>query len=88
MNPYRHYSAVGRSTGVLTYLERIAAVCFSVNHFHDILMHRFPRLVSVTPVVRSTNAIFANEEVFRIVDVLVWSGLNAVDDLHSQALVN
>ena len=43
-------------------------------------MHRLAGLVSITPVVAGTYAALSNEEVFRVVDVLVRAGLDAVDD--------
>lgn len=43
-------------------------------------MHQLARLVTITPVVCSSDSILADKEVFWIVDVLVWSGSNAIKD--------
>jgi hypothetical protein len=43
-------------------------------------VHALARLVPVTPVVGRADAVRADVEVLRVVDVLVWAGLNAVDD--------
>jgi len=51
-------------------------------------MYRLSRLVSITPVIRSSDAVLANEEVFWIVDILVWPGLYTVDYLYPHALAN
>lgn len=61
-------------------LEGIASVRFPVNHLHDLLVHRLAGLVSITPVVAGTYTALSNEEVFRVVDVLVRAGLDAVYD--------
>lgn len=51
-------------------------------------MYRLSRLISITPIIRSSNAILPNEEVFGVVDVLVWTSLDTVDYLVPYALAN
>ena len=41
----------------------------------------FRSLVAVAPVVGGAHAVFADVEVFGVIDVFVGAGLNAVDDL-------
>lgn len=43
-------------------------------------MYGFARLISITPIVSSSYATLSDEEVFGIVDVLIWAGLDAVQD--------
>lgn len=62
-------------------LEGIAAVGLTVNHLHDVLADSLARLVAVAPVVGGAHAIFADVEVFGVVDVLVGAGLDSVDYL-------
>jgi hypothetical protein len=50
-------------------------------------MYQLPSLISITPVIRSSNAVLTNEEVFRVVDILVRPGLDTVDYLVPCALV-
>lgn len=64
-----------------THLERVTSVCFAVDHLHDILVHLFAGLVTISPVVPCTDPLFADVEVFGVVNVLVGTGLDAVDDL-------
>ena len=47
-------------------------------------MHQFSSLVSITPVVRSTNTILSDKEVLWIIDVLVRALLDTIDDLKDQ----
>lgn len=63
------------------YLERIAPVCLSIYHLHNIFMNRLSCLISITPVVCGSNTILANKEIFGIVDILVRASLNSVDNL-------
>jgi hypothetical protein len=44
-------------------------------------MYRLSRLVSITPIVRRTSTVLADVKVLGVVDVFVWTGLDAVDDL-------
>jgi hypothetical protein len=69
--------------GASTDLQRVTSICLAIYHLHDILAYRLSRLVSITPVVCSANAILANVKVLGVVNVLVRTGLNAVDDLFS-----
>jgi hypothetical protein len=64
-----------------TNFQRIATICFSVYHLHDIFVDRLSGLVAIPPIVCSSDSILADKEVFRIVDILIWSRLDAVDDL-------
>lgn len=61
--------------------QRVAAVRFAVNHLHDVFVHSLSGLVSISPVVRCSNAVLPDEEVLGIVDVFVRPGLDTVDDL-------
>jgi hypothetical protein len=71
---------------IFAHLKGIASVCFSVDHLHDIFMHLLSSLVSITPIICRSNAILANEEVFRIVNVFIWAGLDTIDYLDAYAL--
>ena len=62
-------------------LQGVRAVCLAIYHLHDVFVHGLASLVTVTPVIGCANAVFADEEVFGVVDVFVGAGLNAVDDL-------
>jgi hypothetical protein len=64
-----------------SYFERITSISFSVYHVENLLLYSLTRRVSSTPIIACAHAIFANEEVLRVVDVLVGSTLYAVDDL-------
>jgi hypothetical protein len=64
-----------------SYFERITSISFSVYHVENLLLYSFTRRVSSTPIIACAHAIFTNEEVLRVVDVLVGSTLYAVDDL-------
>ena len=57
------------------------SISFSVYHVKDPLLSSFTRRVSSTRIIACAYAIFSNEEVFRIVDILVWSTLHTVDNL-------
>lgn len=62
------------------YLEGITAISLSVYHLHDLLMDGFSGLVSITPVVASTDTRFADVEVLGVIDVFVWARLDALDN--------
>lgn len=62
-------------------LQGITAIRLSINHLHDILIHCFATLVAIAPVVRRAHAILADVEVLGVVDILVWTGLDCVEDL-------
>ena len=64
-----------------SYLQRITAVHFPVNHIEDLLLHSITGGVAGRPVIRRTTSLRAYEEVFRIVDVSVGAVLYALDDL-------
>lgn len=51
-------------------------------------MERFSRLVTITPVVCSSDTIFPNVEVFRVVDVLVRPCLDPIDNLFPASLAS
>jgi hypothetical protein len=63
-----------------TYLERVATIRFSINHLHDLLVYRLASLVSISPVIAGPYAALSNEEVLRVVDILVGPRLYTVDD--------
>lgn len=63
-----------------TDFKRVATVRLAIYHLHDLLVDRLARLVPITPVVAGPYAVLANEEVFWVVDILVWPRLNSVDD--------
>jgi len=44
-------------------------------------MDRLSSLISISPVICSTHAILSDEEVLWIVNIFIWTCLNAVDDL-------
>lgn len=63
------------------YLERIAAVGFSVDHVHQLFLHTLAHRVAGRPVVSRSCAILVHIKVLWVVDVFVCACLNAVDDL-------
>lgn len=69
-----------------TYLEGVTSVGLAVDHLHNILMNTLARLVTLTPVVGSSDAILAHKEVLGIVNVLVRAGLDTID--HSGLQIN
>jgi len=83
----KHHETLGISASALhsccsgTNLKRITAICFSVYHFHDILMNQLTSLISISPIVCSTHPILAYEKVLWIIDVFIRSRLNTVDNL-------
>lgn len=81
MNPYVCQPAVANVKCVTTYLERVAAVRFAVNHLHDIFVYTFTSLVAITPVVCRTHTILSNVKVFRVVNILVRAVLDTIDYL-------
>lgn len=87
MKPYRSHvrnvAATRPPIRVKLYLEGITAISLPVNHFHNVLVDRLTALISITPVIRSTDTILAHVEVLGIVDVSVGAGLDTVDDLAS-----
>jgi hypothetical protein len=60
-------------------LERVGAVCFTINHIQDILVNLLAHAVSHAPVVTRARAIFMYVEVLGIVDVLVCARLDRVE---------
>jgi len=64
-----------------SYFERITSISFSVYHVENLLLYSFTRRVSSTPIIACAHAIFTDEEVLRVIDVLVGPTLYAVDDL-------
>lgn len=65
---------------MVKYLERVTAIRLSVNHLHDIFVDQLSRLITIAPIISSSGSVFADKEVLRVVYVLVWACLYAVDD--------
>ena len=65
----------------LRYLEAIATICFPVDHIQHFVLHRVPHGVTGRPVVAGTSAFLVHIDVLRVVDVLVWPALYALNDL-------
>jgi len=87
MNPWsRQYVLTKTFEDYITHLQRVATVRLAIYHLHDVLMNWFSRLITISPVVRSSNTIFANEEVLGIVYVFVGTRLNSVDNLEMAEL--
>ncbi len=70
-----------------THLQGITPIGLAINHLHDLFMHALARRVAGAPVVARADAIFADVEILRVVDVFVGAGLNAVDDLRALILL-
>ena len=83
MNPYRTPVSMIRVTLIKTsnYLKRVTAICLSIDHIKDLLLHSFTCSIPCSPIVASTHSILSDEEILGIVDVLVGTGLYAIDDL-------
>lgn len=73
MHPIMHWNR--------SYLQRITAVHFPVNHIEDLLLHCITGGVAGRPIVRRATSLRAHEEVFRIVNVSVGAVLYTLDDL-------
>ena len=43
-------------------------------------MHRLARLITITPIVAGSYAALSNEEVLWVINVLIWAGLDAIED--------
>lgn len=63
------------------YLQRVASIGLSIDHLHDVLIHRLATLVAVTPVICRPHTILADVEVLGVVDVSVWASLDGIQDL-------
>ena len=48
-------------------IQTVAAICFTVHHVKDFLLHLFSLAVTFGPVVASTATIFGDKDVFRVV---------------------
>ena len=64
-----------------SYLQRITAVHFPINHIEDLFLHCITSGVAGRPIVRRATSLRAHKEVFRIVDILVGAILYTLDDL-------
>jgi len=51
-------------------------------------LHDFSRRIACSPVVPSTDALLSNEEVLRIVDILIGACLDPIDDLVQMTLAD
>lgn len=83
-----HVSVLLLEFALPSYLKRVTSIRFSVNHLHDIFMYQFSRLISISPVIGSSHAILSNEEVLWIVDILVWTSLNTIENLREVSTEN
>src|SRR5271170_6445186 len=61
-------------------LEGVTAIRLSINHIKHLLLHPLARSIASRPIVTRAHSMFAYEEVFRVVDVLVRSTLDTVDN--------
>lgn len=61
------------------YLEAVTAVCLTVDHIHELILRPAAHLIPLRPVVTSTCALLVHVDIFRVVDVLVRSALDAID---------
>ena len=64
------------------YLERVATVNFAIDHVKDLFLYAVASGVSSSPVICGAAAIFADEEVLGVVDVLVRAALDALYHLN------
>lgn len=64
-----------------SHLKTITTIRFPIDHVKDLLLYSLPGSIPGGPIIPCTDALFANEEVLWIVDVLVSAGLDSVDDL-------
>jgi hypothetical protein len=64
-----------------SHLKRVTTVRLSVDHLHDLFMHRLSRLVSIAPIVASPHATLADVEILGIVNVSIWARLYSVNHL-------
>jgi hypothetical protein len=69
MNPCRVSEGIEGS-----YLEGVAAVGFAINHVGDFVEDTFAGCVACCPVVSCSAAVFAQVDVFGIVELAIWSG--------------
>lgn len=63
------------------YLETVASVCFSIDHFNEFVGNLLTCSVALCPVVTGTASCLAAVDVFWIVQVLVWTREDIVDNL-------
>ena len=63
-------------------LERVRAVCLSLDHIDDFLLEFLSLGVSGCPVITSTSSFFGDENIFWVVQVSVGAILNGIDDLN------
>jgi hypothetical protein len=80
MKPYR-ISHISPFYSCTAYLKGVTAVCFAINHLHDFLVNCLSCLISITPVICCTYSVLSNEKVFRVVNILIRAGLDAIEDL-------
>ena len=71
----------GQAFSQVSYLQRVTAICFSVYHIEHLLLHCITGGIPSRPIVRCTASLRSNEEILWIVDVLVWTILNAMNYL-------
>ena len=65
-------------------LERVTPVGFAIDHIEDLLLYPVARGITSAPIVSRPHAIFANEKVLRVVDILVRAGLDRLNDSRFQ----
>ena len=65
----------------VSYLQRITAIRFAINHVEDLLLHDLARGIARAPVVSGANTLLSNKKVLGIIDVSVRTSLDGIEDL-------
>lgn len=65
----------------VSYLQRVTAIRFSINHVKDLFLHDLACGIARPPVVSCANTLLSDKEVLRIVDVSVRTSLDGIEDL-------
>lgn len=64
----------------LSYLKAVTSVGLAVNHIQNFVRNGAAHVVSGSPIVSCTGTLFVHIEVLWVVDILIRTALNAVDD--------
>lgn len=65
----------------VSYLQRVTAICFTINHIKDLFLHDLACRIACSPVVSRANTLLPDKEVLWIVDVSVRTSLDGIEDL-------
>jgi len=77
----RSFAKKKEEGGIFAHLERVAALRFTIDHLHNVLVELLARRVSLRPVISRTAAVLRHENILRIIQVRKRRRQYIVDDL-------